>query len=219
MKHETSQRPCRLSAEVECRDALNELRQLLMTTVEPYVNDGKSSTHVCIAGTHWCVGDADRPGCRTDGSRGHAEVLAGHGDSPSIETDMETPENETVNVSMCRIERRTQDSPYTLEIVMAKPTRRWERVSIEGVDIHIPWNVPVEVLGRTFEFGQLERAGEAIVPDVEGEMAEGAGDGDGSRDRGDDGVDGNGTTSSGHIDSNRVEEALLAIESQRMRYS
>ena len=60
-------------------------------------------------------------------------------------------------------------------------------------------------------------AGEAIAPDVEGEMAEGAGDGDGSRDRGDDGIDG--TTSSSHIDSNRVEEELLAIESQRMRYS
>ena len=94
MKHETSQRLCRLSAEVERRDALNALRQLLMTTVEPYVNDGESSTHVCIAGTHWCVGDADRPGCRTDGSRGHAEVSAGHGDSLSVETDMETPENE-----------------------------------------------------------------------------------------------------------------------------
>ena len=79
--------------------------------------------------------------------------------------------------------------------------------------------MPVEVLGRTFEFGRLERAGEAIAPDVEGEMAEGAGDGDGGRDGGDDGIDSNGTTSSGHIDSNRVEEALLAIESQRMRYS
>ena len=29
------------------------------------------------------------------------EVSAGHGDSPSVETDMETPENETVNVSTC----------------------------------------------------------------------------------------------------------------------
>ena len=117
---------------------------------------------------------------------------------------METPENETVNVSMCRIELRMQDSLYTLEIAMAKPTRRWERVSIKGIDVHVPWNMPVEALGRTFEFGWLERAGEAIVPDVEGEMAEGAGDGDGSQDGGDDGVDGNGTTSSSHIDSNRV---------------
>ena len=62
-----------------------------------------------------------------------------------------------------------------------------------------------------------QEAGEAIAPDVEGETAEGAGDGDGSRDGGDDGIDD--TTSSGHIDLNRVEEELLAIESQRMRYS
>ena len=58
-----------------------------------------------------------------DGLRGHVEVLAGDGDGSSIETDMETPENKMVNVSMCRIELKTQDSPYILEIVMAKPTR------------------------------------------------------------------------------------------------
>ena len=63
MKHKTSQRLCQLSAEVECRDTLNKLRQLLTTTVKPYVNDDESSTHIRLAGTHWCVGDADRPGC------------------------------------------------------------------------------------------------------------------------------------------------------------
>ena len=135
-----------------------------------------------------------------DGSRGHVEVSAGHGDGPSIETDMETPENETVNVSMCQIELKMQDSPYILKIAMAKPTRQWKRVSVEGVGIHVPWNMPVEALGRTFKFGQLKRAGEAIASDVEGETAEGAGNGNGSRDGGDDGVDG--TMSSGHIDSN-----------------
>ena len=82
-----------------------------------------------------------------DGSRGHVEVSAGHGDGPSIETDMEMPENETVNVSTCRIELKMQDSPYILKIAMAKPTRRWKRVSVEGVGVHVPWNVPVEALG------------------------------------------------------------------------
>ena len=123
MKHEMSQRLCQLSAEVKHRNALNELRQLLTTTVEPYVDDSESSTCIHLAGMYWCMGDADCPGCQMDGSRGHVEVSAGHGDSPSIETDMETPENETVNVSTCRIELKMQDSPYILEIAMAEPTR------------------------------------------------------------------------------------------------
>ena len=63
MKHEMSQGLCQLSAEVECRDALNKLRQLLTTMVKPYVNNDESSTCIRLTGMHWCVGDADRPGC------------------------------------------------------------------------------------------------------------------------------------------------------------
>ena len=54
-----------------------------------------------------------------------------------------------------------------------------------------------------------------IAPDIEGETAEGNGDGDGDR-YGDNG-DGNGITSGGSVDSVRVNAALLAVESQYMR--
>ena len=56
----------------------------------------------------------------------------------------------------------------------------------------------------------LKRAGEVIVPNVGETARDGNGNGDG--DNGD--VDS--TTSSGDINSNRVEEALLAVESQYM---
>ena len=75
--------------------------------------------------------------------------------------------------------------------------------------------MPIEVLGRTLEFGELESGEEAIVPGAEGETAEGNGDGDGDR-YGDDG-DGDGITSGGSVDSIRVNAALLAVESQYMR--
>ena len=50
-----------------------------------------------------------------------------------------------------------------------------------------------------FKFGQAESGVEAIVPIVEGETVEGAGDGDGDRDGDDGGVDG--TTSGSDVDS------------------
>ena len=72
--------------------------------------------------------------------------------------------------------------------------------------------MPVEALGQTLAFRWLKRAGEAIAPDVEGEMAEGAGDGGSNQDSND--GDGDGTTSGGSIDLNRVNAMLLAAESQ-----
>ena len=60
------------------------------------------------------------------------------------------------------------------------------------VNMYIPWNAPVEAVGRIFAFGQVESAGEVMaVRDVD----EGAGNGDG-----DDG-DGDGTTSGSNIHS------------------
>ena len=56
-----------------------------------------------------------------------------------------------------------------------------------------------------------------IVPSVEGERA-GDGDSDGYGDDGDVG-DMNGTTGGGSVHSTRVKTALLAEESQHMRYS
>ena len=77
--------------------------------------------------------------------------------------------------------------------------------------MYVPWNAPIEVLGRAFEFGEVKSAGKAIAPIVEGERA---GDGDGGRNGGDgdDEQDGDrdGTTSGGSVDLTRVNEALLA---------
>ena len=105
------------------------------------------------------------------------------------------------------------------EIETSKRSRQWKGVSAEGVDIYLPWDAPVEVPSRTFAFGQVEgaeeaialnveRAGEAIAPNV----GERAGDGGGDRDGGDEGS----TTSSGSIDSVQVNSALLAVKSQYM---
>ena len=83
--------------------------------------------------------------------------------------------------------------------------------------MYVPWNMPVEALGRIFVFGQPERGEKAIVPDVEGERACDA-DANGSRGDGDDGGIGDvdGTMSGSSVDSNRVKTALLAVESQYM---
>ena len=73
---------------------------------------------------------------------------------------------------------------------------------------------------QTFAFGQVEgaeeaiatnveRAGEAIAPNV----GERAGNGGGDQDGGDKG----GTTSGGSVDSVQVNSALLAVKSQYMR--
>ena len=86
--------------------------------------------------------------------------------------------------------------------------------------MHLLWNAPVEALSQTFAFGQLESGDKAIAPDVGSERAEDGngnrnGNGNGNR-YGDDG-DGDDTTSGSSIDSNRVNAALLAEESQHMR--
>ena len=80
--------------------------------------------------------------------------------------------------------------------------------------MYLPWNVPVEALGQTLVFGEVESGDEAIVPrDIEGERAGiGVGDRDGDS-------DGDGMTSGGSIDSTRVNEALLAVKSQYTRYN
>ena len=99
---------------------------------------------------------------------------------------------------------------------MSKPTHRWRRVSIDDVDVYLPWNVPVEALGRTLAFREVESAGKAIAPIVEGESdgdgncGQNGGDGDDERDG-----DGDGTMSSSSVDSTQVNEALLVRISGR----
>ena len=83
--------------------------------------------------------------------------------------------------------------------------------------MYLPWNAPVEALGRTLAFGEVESGDEVIAPSVEGERAcDGNGDQNGND--GDDGGDGDkgGTMSGGGMDSMRVKAALLAAENQYM---
>ena len=106
------------------------------------------------------------------------------------------------------------------EIATPKHAICWKRVSDGDGDVYAPWHAPVKTLGRTLAFGEVESAEKAIAPSVEGERA---GDGDGGR-NGDDrdgGQDGDvdGATSGSSIDSNRVNAALLAGDSQHMHYS
>ena len=168
------------------------------------------------------VRDAKHLVLETDGARNHVDTLATRTEPHSVETHAILPANEMQDVRMHRIRWKSQDSPYTLENETPEPIRRWRKVSVEDTDVYLPWDVPVEVPSRTFAFGQvedadqaiapnLERAGEAIAPNVGETAHNGNGDGDG-----DDG-DMDGATSSGDVNSNRVEEALLAVESQYMR--
>ena len=126
--------------------------------------------------------------------------------------EAEMSEKDSVNVRMRQTRRRTPNSPNAREIAMPKHTYRRRRVSVNDSDVYVPWNMPIEASARTFVFGQPERGDEAIAPSAESERA---GNGNGDRDGDGDGEDG--TTSSGHIDSGRVEEALLAGDSQYKR--
>ena len=117
-------------------------------------------------------------------------------DMYSIADEAETTENKTGNVRTCQTGQKMQNSPIGGQIEMAKPTGRWKRVSIDDVDMYLPWGVPVEMLSQTFAFGRLESREMAIAPDVEGKRARNSDD-DRNRDIG--GMDG--TMSSGSVDS------------------
>ncbi|KIM65557.1 hypothetical protein SCLCIDRAFT_22720 [Scleroderma citrinum Foug A] len=165
------------------------------------------------AGTYLSIGDAKHLAKETDGVGNHVDVLIGHGDVLSVNTDVikptDTPqiinepnglgdqtdtssvhtyvhcigndagaaENETLNIRKSQTIEKSQDSLYTAEIEFPKRSYRWRKVSVGNIDVYVPWNVPIEVLGRAFEFREVESAGKAIAPIVEGERA---GNGDGS---------------------------------------
>ncbi|KIM51939.1 hypothetical protein SCLCIDRAFT_33037 [Scleroderma citrinum Foug A] len=133
------------------------------------------------------VRDAKRLVLETDGARNHADTLATCTEPHSVEMHTILPANET------------QNTP--------EPIRRWRKVSVEGTDVYLLWDAPVEVPSQMFAFGQaegadqaialnFERAGEAIAPNVGKTARDGNGDSDG-----DDG-DVDSTTSSGNVDSN-----------------
>ena len=154
-----------------------------------------------------------------NGSGSHADASSVRRDTHCVGNATETAANEAESVRTRRIGSRTQDSPITHEIATPKSTNRWRKVSIDDGDVYVPWNAPIEVLGtanRRIVFGRVESGVEGDQRSVEGKRAgDGDGDGDGNEGDGDVGD----TTSGGDIDSKRVEEALLAGESQRVRYS
>ena len=101
----------------------------------------------------------------------HADGSDAWMDVQSIGYERETAENKTGNVRMCQTSQKMQNSPIGVQIETAKPTGRWKRVSVDDVDMYLPWGAPVEMPSRTFVFRRLESGEMAIAPDVEGERA------------------------------------------------
>jgi len=155
-----------------------------------------------------------------DGCGSHADASSVRTDAHCGGNETETAANETERVRTRRIGSKAQYSPGTRETTTPKRPRRWKRVSAGDIDVYVPSNAPIEVLGtasRRIVFGRVESGGKAIAPSVESETA-GDGDGDGYGDDGDVG-DVDDTTSGDGVDSTRVNAAQLATESQHTRSS
>ena len=154
----------------------------------------------------------------TNGVGSPADVLTGHREAPSIETNAIIPENETKNVKTSRNQLKTQNTPIGPENRTPKCSTRWRKVNGGDVDVYAPWDVPIKVsktTSRRIVFGRVKSGDTVFAPSVKGERVV---EGDGNQSGGD-GVDGDvdGATSGGDIDSKRVEAALLTGDSQHMR--
>lgn len=96
------------------------------------------------------------------------------------------------------------------EIKLPKHTVQWRGISAGDIDVYVPLNAPIKTTSQGFIFGQVKSgnkalgAGEWVLASVEGNKANDGDDSDDTRDG-----DMDGTTSSGGIDSTRVNEALL----------
>jgi len=147
-----------------------------------------------------------------DGCRSRADGSSVCTDTHSAGNGRETAGNESERIRTRRIGSRTQDSPETREIATPELPRQRRKVSIDGGDVYVPINAPIEVPRRRIVFGRAESGDEAIAPSVEGERA---GDSDGDCNGGD--GDGDDAESGGNVDSRRVEGAQLSTGSQRVR--
>jgi len=88
---------------VEREDALNELTQLLTMSIKSESPDGGEISRICLGGTSWCAGDANRPGNDADESRGLMDMArtsnsaetAGisHGDGAGTYLDIGDPKH------------------------------------------------------------------------------------------------------------------------------
>ena len=192
---------------IEPADSPNELTEFVALTIKS--EDLGSSDIPCVrlGGTRMQMGDTNGLGCQTDGSRGQTDTLTVHTDAHSIKMETEMAANDMGNIRTRQIGQKTQNSPSGREITTPEPAHLWRKVSVNNVDVYLPWNMPIVVPRRWIIFREVEGAGETIAPRSVEEMAE---DGDGNRDGGD--MDGDGTASSSNADLMRVDGVRLAGE-------
>ena len=107
---------------------------------------------------------------------------SGHSDMSSIETKVIIPANIQEIISTTQTIEKMKNIPYTHKIVMSDPTYQWKWVSVGNRNVYIWQNAPVEVLGQTLAFGEVESRDEAIVPSLKGKRVV---EGDGNQSGGD----------------------------------
>ncbi|KIM52604.1 hypothetical protein SCLCIDRAFT_32511 [Scleroderma citrinum Foug A] len=186
-----------------------------------------SKGHRDSAGIYLSAGGAKRPVYEMDGAGTHAGTLTGQTDASSVETNTVIPANVPENVRSSQKKEKPPDLPsQSAGRHPDEPDGCGNPADMSNVhtDAHSIANemqtagnisrndIVVHATSQTFVFGQVESGDMAIAPDVEGKRAR---DGDDDQDGDVGGMDG--TMSGGSVDLIRVNEALLAMESQYMR--
>ena len=183
-------------------DALNASNSAEMAVISQGEGGG---TYLHTGGAKRLVHEMDAIGCHVDAANGQT-------DTPCIKTNAMNPVNETDSIRMRRNCSKTRNSPDMRGIAMPKPIRQWRKVSAGDGEVYILWDAPIEALGRTLAFGEVESGRDkAIVPSLEGERA-GNGNGGQREGDGDESSDGDGMASSGNVNSSQVDGVRLAAE-------
>ena len=99
--------------------------------------------------TYLGIGDVKHIVDMTNGVGSPADMLTGHGEAPSIETNAIIPENEMKNVKTSRNQSKTQNTPIGPENGTPKHSTQWRKVNRGDVDVYAPWDVPIKVLKTT----------------------------------------------------------------------
>ena len=123
------------------------------------------------------IGPARAAPNEPDGHGNLADTSSVYTDAHSIGNESETSANETDIVRTRQVGQRTRNLPYTPENGMPKRAIHWRRVNVDEIDVYLPWNAPVEVLGRTFVFGRFKSGDKPIAANIESKR-----DGDGNVD-------------------------------------
>jgi len=147
-----------------------------------------------------------------NGCRDRTDASSVRTDTHSVETHARTAANAPERIRTRQTDSKPQNSPYMRETATPKSTYRWRRVSVDGINVYVPLNAPIDDSSRMFVFERVEGGVEQIVARV---VDETTGDGNGRWNGGDGSVDG--TTSGNSIDLTQVNAALLATDSQQTR--